>query len=116
MSEPIPKPDTGEKGPRARPRFDDRLPAKKQWHLDVLEGRELGQQVVKLKDESDVLVPESDPRLVVHAVDRMLADAHASAVKRVETANHVQQRALANTGGPDDCEHLPTLDRQVEIA
>ena len=34
----------------------------------------------------------------------------------IESAEHVQQRALADAGRADDRDHLARLDRQIEIA
>src|SRR4029079_7698161 len=48
--------------------------------------------------------------------DVVLAHPHLAAVDRIEAAEHVQQRALADAGGAHDRHHLAALDRQVEVA
>ena len=51
---------------RATRRFACRHPRNPHRHLDVLERRELRQQVMELEDEADVPVPELDQRRITH--------------------------------------------------
>ena len=46
----------------------------------------------------------------------MLADADLAGIRRVEPAEHVQQRALAHARCAHDGQHLPLRHRQLEIA
>ena len=61
---------------------------------------------MELKHEPHVAVPEPHARLVVHRADVGVADAHRAGIERVESAEHVQQRALADAGRADDRDHL----------
>ena len=78
--------------------------------------RELGQQVVELEDEADVAVAKRHELRVGQIPQRAAGDPDAAGVDRVEPAQHVQQRALADARGADDGDHLALLDRHVEVA
>src|SRR5262245_14543599 len=85
-------------------------------HLDVLERVEFWQQMVKLKNETDIAVPELDQRGVAHRRQFLLLNANRSAVDAIQAAERVQQRALANPRSADDSDHLAAFDRQIEVA
>ncbi len=72
--------------------------------------------MVKLEHEADVAVAERHARLVAHLIDARLADADLAGIERVEAAEHVQQRALADAGRPDNGQHLAGLDGEIEPA
>ena len=92
-----------------------RLARDAQRHLGVLDRAELRQQVVELEHEPHVLVAERDHRLVREAAELDLVDADRARVGRVEPAQDVQQRALADARRSDDGHHLAALEREIEI-
>ena len=87
-----------------------------QGHLHVLDGGELRQEMMKLKDESDLAIPERHARLVVHPVDRVFANPDFARIDRVEPAEHVKERALPDARRADNREHLAACDAEVEPA
>ncbi len=84
-------------------------------HRHVLDGGELGQQMMELKDESDVAVAEPRELVRAHAGQLVLPDTNRSRVGAVEPPEQVEQRRLADPGGADDRQDLPPLDPQVEL-
>ena len=58
---------------------------------DVLQGSELGEQVVELEDETDLLVSELCQSLVVESVDLGAVDEQRALVGTVKGADDVQQ-------------------------
>jgi hypothetical protein len=85
-------------------------------HFDVLGGVKLRQEVVKLKDESDVPVPKGDPLRIGHPRQGGIPDPDGSCIGLIEPAKDMEQRALADTGRSDDREHLPGGHLELEIA
>src|SRR6185436_2081 len=67
-----------------------------------------------LEDEADTLVPKRHAGGVVHLMDRRVADAYSPGFEDIESAEHVQQCALPDTGGADDRKHLAAFDREIE--
>src|SRR5258705_89172 len=84
-------------------------------HLDVLERVEFRQQVMELKDEADVAVPELDEGGVVHRREFELLDPNRSAIDAIEPAERMQQRAFANPRCAYDGDHLAAFNRQIEV-
>ncbi len=85
-------------------------------HHDVLEGGELGEQVMELEDEADALVAECR-----ELTARELGDVAALAGDRtrcgqVEGAEQVEQGALAGARRADDADHLSRRDHEVDAA
>src|SRR4029453_6747139 len=87
---------------------------------DVLERREMREQVEALEDHAAV---ESLPRdLAVRQLDEHVALLPESAelpvnpnrafVGALELVDAAQERALAGTGGSDDAEHFAPVERQ----
>ena len=71
---------------------------------------------MELKHEADVPVSERDDLLVRHRGDIGVADRNRSAVDTIESAQHVQERALSHARGADDRDHLAGIDLQIEVA
>ena len=98
----------------ARFRLGFRQPPDEQRHGDVLERAELGQQMVKLIHETEVAVAQ-DPALRV--VDRRQIVPHqldAATARGIESAQQVQQRALARTRRTDDRHPFGDLDFEID--
>ncbi len=81
-------------------------------HHDILAGIELGQKVVELKHEADLLVAELRQLSVVHAGCRAAVDLHRSAVGCQQRAHDLQEGRLAGTARADDRDHLAASDRE----
>ena len=84
-------------------------------HGHVLEGAELREKMVKLKDEANPLVAEQVKRLPSERTDHRVADPHLASVDAVEPTNHLHQGALPDPRRAHDRHHLSRIDRQVEI-
>jgi len=69
---------------------------------DVLQRRELGQQVIKLKDHAELLVAQRVARVRRQVIDAASVKRNLAFVRRVERAQQVQQRALARATLADD--------------
>ena len=65
MREPFAEPDAAQQLLGARPRLGHRDARDPHRHLGVLERGELRQEVVKLEDEPDAVIPEADDRGIV---------------------------------------------------
>ena len=70
MLEPMSESDAAQQLLGTRLRLAPGPAGDEERHRDVLDGREFRQQVMELKDESDVTVPEPHARFVVHPIDR----------------------------------------------
>ena len=111
------EPDAREQLLGARPRLGHRHARNAHRHLGVLERAELRQQMMKLEDEADALVPEPDERGIVERTSTGAPSiATVPFVGPIEPAQDVQQRALADAGRADNRHHLARLDLQIEIA
>src|SRR2546422_127847 len=87
-----------------------------EWQLDVLDRVQPREQVVRLKDESDVLV--ADPsELVVGQLPDVLAREHiGAAVGDVEAAEDVHERRLPRPRRAHDRDELGRMDVEVDAA
>jgi hypothetical protein len=84
------------------------------WHLRVLQGAELGQQMVELEDEADVPIPELHDFGIAQRTEVRAGHGHAALIGPIEAAEHVQKRALADSGRAHDRHHLAFLDVEIE--
>src|SRR5438067_1860310 len=71
-------------------------------HRHVLRRGELGQQMMKLKDEADVVIAESRELVIRHRRELGVAYADAPRVGTIESAEEMEQRRLADAARPDD--------------
>ena len=116
MREPIAEPDAAQQVFRARPRLVHRDPGDPHRHLGVLGGVELREQMMELEHEADLSVAERDDLLIGQRRDLGARDGDGSLVDAIQTAEHVQQRALSDARRTDDRDHLARVDLQIEIA
>ena len=96
MGSTIGEPDTIEQlsGPPSRiARGDSGDPMRKR---DVLFGRELGKKMVELEHEADPFVPKPRALLRREVVQRNAEDLDAPRIRTVDSAEKVQERALAD--------------------
>jgi len=87
-----------------------------QGHFRVFKRREFREEMMKLKNEPNVLVPKSRQRVVRHRPEVGVPNKHRARIAAIEAAKQMEQRALSNTGRADDRHHLARLDREIEVA
>ena len=75
---------------------------------------ELGDQVVELKHEADVLVPQARALGGVGFARDVRAVVHAPRRGGIEEPEHVEQRRLAGARGPDERDDLALHDADVD--
>jgi hypothetical protein len=83
---------------------------------DVLERREVRQELVELEDEADGAVAEGGEAGAGEGGHVLAADQDAARVRFVEGAEDVEQRRLAGTRRSDDRHQLAGLDDEVDAA
>ncbi len=113
--QPLGQPDTLEEAAGSLATLGGALPRDSERHLGVLDGRKLGQQVMKLKDEPDVPVAKCHQRLVGEAGEIHLVDADRAGIRRFEPAEDVEKRAFADARRSHDGHHVAALERELEI-
>src|SRR5262249_45706269 len=67
-------------------------------------------------NEADVTVAEGDDLGIREPGQLRLADDDPPGIGRIESAENVQQRALADARGADNRHHLAALEREVDAA
>src|SRR5205807_7687339 len=80
----------------------------------VLQGVELGQEMIELKDETKRLVAQVVTPLGRQMVDALPFQTNPPFVRTVDRAQHVQERTLARSGCAHHAEKLTWFDLQVE--
>jgi hypothetical protein len=84
--------------------------------LDVLVGREDGNQVERLEDEADRIPPHARQRARRQVRDAERAVPDFARVRSIEAADQVEQRCLAAAGWPSKRGEVTLLDGQRHIA
>ena len=81
--------------------------------LDIGESGELTEQIVTLKDESEMLAPQLRERVGVEP--RRVASRHAvgSGAQTIETAQNIEQRRLAGAGSAHQRDHFAGVDDEI---
>jgi hypothetical protein len=113
MVEPLPQADFAQDrgGPLVRGRA--RHAPDQQGHRDVLERRELHQEMVELVHEAERLVAQPPALGVGERGHRAAENLHLAAGGRIQSAEQVEQRALARARRADDRDHLARRDGHV---
>ena len=83
------------------------------WNHDVLDGRELGQQLVELEYETEMTVAEVGQFLLREGSGVDAVDTYGAAVGPVEGADDLQQGGLAGSTGADNADNFAFGDVQV---
>src|SRR5262249_14929356 len=83
-------------------------------HRDVLEGRELGQQVMELEDEADGLVAERRERRGARGEDVATLKPHETVRRQIERAEHVEEGRFPGARRTDDGNALAGIDVEVD--
>ena len=85
-------------------------------HRGVLQRGEFGQEVMELEDEADAVVAEAGQVLLAHREGVLSLEQHRPGGRRIERADHVQERALAHAAGADERGHLAGLEAEAGAA
>ena len=83
--------------------------------LHVVEHAQVVDQVEGLEDEADLLVAQAGEVLVLVGHDGRAVELDRALARRVEEAEHVQQRALARPRGPHDRDEARRLHLEVDV-
>ena len=83
-----------------------------QRHFDVLDDRVLGEQIVRLKNEAEVLAADFGKLIVVHVGDIFVAEVIFAGRGAIETAEQVEQRRFAGAGRPHQGDEIPLREIQ----
>jgi len=81
---------------------------------DVFERREFGEELVELKDESDVPVAEVGQFATVERQHVGAVDKEAARIGLVERADDLEQRGFARAAGAYDTDNFAFLDVEVD--
>ena len=81
---------------------------------DVFEGREFGQQLVKLEYEAEVLAAEAREAWSGEPEHVLTGNVHFAGVGGVECAHDLEQGGFACTAGADNADHFVGLDVEVD--
>ena len=83
-------------------------------HFNILDDRQLWNQIEGLKDEADPPPPNGAELGVFHVSDILAVEQIRALGRSIKTANNIHQRALARTALPHDTHVLPLLDVQID--
>src|SRR5205814_7819628 len=84
--------------------------------LDVAQDRRLRKEVVELKHEPDLLIPDPGELRAREAVHALSVERVRAARRRVEAAQDRHARRFARARRPDEREELAALDGQAHAA
>src|SRR5438128_483020 len=87
-----------------------------EWQLDVLDRVQPREQVVRLKDEADVLVADPSELVVGHLPDVLAREHIGAAVGDVEAAEDVHERRLPRPRRAHDRDELGRTDIEIDPA
>ena len=118
MGEPRPKADFLQQLFRAFGRLfsEHRVLARERRDQDVFQDGALRQEMMRLENETDLAIAHRGQLDVVELVQLTAVEQHLPAVRAVERAHDVQQRALARTGRSDDRDRFAASDFQRDLA
>ena len=88
----------------------------RQRKRDVLVGGKDRNEIEGLKYETEMMAPKQGQLLAIQVRDALSADHHLAAGRRIQTANEVEQRGLAGTGGAGDRQERPAFHPQTDAA
>ncbi len=87
--------------------------ANHQRHQHILDGRELRQQMIELKDHSKLFITQPIARPGGQLVDSMIPKVNLAGIRLIESAEQMEQRTFTRTALTDDGQEL--AGAQVEI-
>ncbi len=87
-----------------------------QRELDIVQCRRARQEVERLEDEPDLLVPDARELVVLHRGRELAVEPVLAFVRRVEAADEVHERRLSRAGRPHDRHVFVAANREVNSA
>src|SRR5215471_11373759 len=90
-------------------------PSDEQGHHHIFKGCKLGQQMMKLENEANLLVPEPCQVYITEFKNVKLAKSNRPTRWTVQSPQKMHQSRLARTRRTDDCDHLAFGDLEVQI-
>ena len=82
--------------------------------LDIFHRAEHRDQVIGLKDESDLMQAQLTQRITLQAADVGIFQQHPALGRFIQGADQVQQGGLSGAGGTGNYRKLSLLDRKVD--
>ena len=116
MLEPLAQAHALEQAARFGGRLLRRRAAHEQRHRDVLERRELRQQMMELIDEAERTIAQPAALRVAQRAHRLADDAHLACRRLIEAADELQQRRLARARRADDRDAIALGDGELDAA
>ena len=90
------------------------LPGNEGGYHDILQGRKLGQELMKLEDKTDAAVAEGGELTLLQPINTHAVDADCTRIGAVEGTHNLKQGGLAGTAGADDAHHFALLYLEVD--
>ena len=90
-------------------------PTNQQRHADVFQGAELGEQMVELIDEAQRPVAQQTALFFIQGRQLFARQPDTASARRIQTAEHVEQGALARTGAADNRHALAGQQFQLQV-
>ena len=90
-------------------------PPDEQWHHDIL-GHIIGlDEMVLLKNEADLFIPDPGQLLLLRLPDADAVEHVCPGIRFIHTADHIHQGTLSGTGRTQDREEFPLLHLKTDI-
>ena len=83
-------------------------------NADIFERREFWQQMMKLENESDRIIPKTSQFAFTHSADFSVGDPHTTDIRFVQCPHDVEQSTLTGPGFPDDGDDFTGFNIQVD--
>ena len=81
---------------------------------DVLETRQAGQEIEKLKDEAELVSSHLREPVIWQPVEPLPVERDRAGGRPIEAADEVEQRRFSGSGRPDDRHQLPLRDVKID--
>src|SRR5690606_35802776 len=85
------------------------------YKLYVLAGRQAWDQIVELKDETDMLAAKQRQCMIIERGERLAFEPHLTGRGTVQTAQNVQQCRFARTGWAQQHHQFALRDIEIDI-
>ena len=89
-------------------------PGDQKRHGNVLRSGELRQEMMKLKDKPDALVPKPVPSVLVQGKHILPPEKNGPRVRNIERPEKMHEGALPNPGSPHDSNHLSLVNCNID--
>lgn len=114
VGEPVVQTDPPEQFLRAplRIAIGGRIAGGQGGNQDIFQNRTLRQEMMRLKNETDLTVAQRGDFVLVQGAEILPAQRNPSTTRTIEGADDVEERAFSGAGRADDCDRLPFDDLQ----